>query len=110
MDGSLVISRHFPFKDVVHHPMETMINKMDVSGSRNVFLASCTITYHDVIIHVDCQKRVACFLDSRDHVFLLGLGSKCEVNRVLADALKSRQDYQDVSDDSHICSFAEWAC
>ena len=38
MDGSLVISKHFLFKDVVHHPMETMVYKMDVSGSRNDFL------------------------------------------------------------------------
>ena len=32
-----------------------------------------------VIIHVDCQKRVAWFPDSPDHLFLLGLGSKCAV-------------------------------
>ena len=91
----MIFSRHFLFKDVVHHPMETMINKMDVSGSRNVFLASCTITYHDVIIHVDGQKRVACFLDSRDHVFLLGLGSKCQVEIHFADVLNSREDLED---------------
>ena len=36
---------------------------------------------HPDIIYEDCQKRVA------DHVFLLGLGSRCDI----ADVLKSRQ-------------------
>ena len=59
---------------------------------------------------MDCQKRTACLVDSRDQVFLLGLGSKREVKIFFSDASKSRQDSEDVSDDSNKCRFAEWAC
>ena len=45
------------------------------------------ITYPGVIIYEDFQKTVA------DHVFLLGLGSRCDI----ADVLKSRRDFEDVS-------------
>ena len=56
------------------------------------------------------QRGLHVFLIAEIMYSCLAWAQKSEVNRVLADALKSRQDYQDVSDDSHICSFAEWAC
>ena len=70
-----------------------------IDGSSNDSqLEACIISTqisHILVSSSMFQKTVA------DHVFLLGLGSRCDI----ADVLRTSQ--LDVEDK---CSFAEWAC